>query len=124
MARILLIDDDYQFRNMLRQVLERANYQVVEASDGSEGTRLYTKHRFELVITDLIMPQKEGIETISELKKMDPDIKIIAISGGGRIGPDSYLHFAEKLGAKYTFAKPVDRKEILDAIHHLLENSF
>ena len=121
MAKILIIDDDIQFRKMLRQVLERAGYEVSEAEDGNEGTRVYETEPIDLVITDLIMPKKEGIETISELKKKYPYIKIIAISGGGRVGPESYLTFAEKLGALYTFSKPLDRDKVLEAVHELMD---
>ena len=122
MAKILIIDDDIQFRKMLRQVLERAGYEVSEASDGNEGTMTYESESVDIVITDLIMPKKEGIETISELKKNYPEIKIIAISGGGRVGPESYLTFAEKLGARYTFSKPLDRTKMLEAVHELLNS--
>ncbi len=120
MAKILIIDDDVQFRKMLSQVLKRAGYEISEAEDGNEGTRIYETEPIDLVITDLIMPKKEGIETISELKKKYPDIKIIAISGGGRVGPESYLTFAEKLGALYTFSKPLDRDKVLEAVHELI----
>jgi len=120
MARILIIEDDDQTRSMLRQVLEREGYEVVDAPDGREGIRLYRGKPTDLIITDIIMPEKEGIETIMELKRDFPDVKIIAMSGGGRIGPDEYLHVAKKLGAQRTFAKPVEREEMLKAIRELL----
>ena len=122
MARILIIDDDIQFRSMLRQVLEREGYKVVDASDGKRGMRLFRQEQPDLVITDLIMPEKEGIETIIDLRRDFPEVKIIAVSGGGRIGPENYLHMAKDLGAQYTFAKPFDRKEILRAVRELTEN--
>jgi CheY-like chemotaxis protein len=121
MAKILIIDDDDQFRTMLRQLLERNGYEIKEASGGKEGIKLYRESPTDLIITDLIMPGKDGIETIQEFKKDFPDIKIIAISGGGRLGPQDYLHLAKLLGAQLTLAKPIDLPELLKAINELLE---
>ena len=121
MANILIIDDDNQFRTMLRKMIERNGHEVVEASDGKEGIKRYRKNPTDLIITDLIMPEKDGIETIQELKKDFPDIKIIAISGGGRLGPQDYLHIAKMLGAKRTLTKPIELPELLKAIDELLE---
>jgi DNA-binding NtrC family response regulator len=120
LARILIIDDDVQILNMLRQTLEREGYDVLKASNGKQGIRLYREEPVDLIITDIIMPEKEGIETILELKRDYPDVKIIAISGGGRIGPEEYLDMAEKLGAQRTFIKPVERKQLLNAVRNLL----
>lgn len=120
MKQILVIDDERQVRAMLRLALERTGYAVVEASDGKEGIRLYREKLCDLIITDLIMPEKEGIEIIRELKQEFPDIKIIAMSGGGLVSPDNYLYIAGKLGARRTFAKPVDRGELLNAVEELL----
>ena len=121
MPNILIIDDDNQFRTMLRKMVERNGYEVIEASDGKEGIRLYRKNPTDLIITDLIMPEKDGIETIQELKKDFPDIKIIAISGGGRLGPHDYLHLAKMLGAQRTLTKPIELSELLRNIKELLE---
>jgi CheY-like chemotaxis protein len=121
MAHILIIDDDDQFRTMLRQLIERNGHEVEEASGGKEGIQLYRENPTDLIITDLIMPGKDGIETIQELKKEFPDIKIIAISGGGRLGPQDYLHLAKMLGARRTLTKPIDLPELLKAIDELLE---
>ncbi len=121
MARILIIDDDVQFRAMLRQMLERAEYEVVDAPDGKVGMRLYREEPSDLVITDLIMSETEGIETIRELRRDFPNIKIIAISGGGRIGPEEYLHSAKMLGAQCTFTKPIEREEVLQAVRELID---
>lgn len=120
MARILIIDDDVQILDMLRQTLEHEGYEVMEAPNGKEGVRLYREDQADLIITDIIMPEKEGIETIMEIKRDFPDVKIIAISGGGRVDPEEYLHMAEKLGAKRTFAKPVEREDLLKAIQELI----
>ena len=120
MFRILVIDDDVQVRKMLRLTLAAEGFDVVEAQDGKVAMRLFRQDPSDLVITDLIMPEKEGIETIIELKRDFPDIKIIAISGGGRIDPKDYLYLAEKLGAQVTLEKPFSRKEVLEAVYELI----
>ena len=120
MTRIIIIDDNIQVLDMLKQTLECEGYNVVSAPNGNEGIRLYRENPADLIITDIIMPKKEGLETIIELKKDFPDVKIIAISGGGQISPEEYLIMAKKLGARYTFAKPVARKELLSAIRELV----
>ncbi len=121
MARILVIDDDIQILEMLRQTLEHEGYEVIDAHDGKEGMKLYREAPTDLIITDIIMPEKEGIETIMELKRDFPDVKIIAISGGGRIGAKECLHLAKKLGAQRTFTKPVPRQDMIKAVKELLE---
>ena len=120
MKRILVIDDEAMMRNMLRQLLEREGYEVFDASDGDEGLKIQMQHPVELVITDLIMPEKEGLETISEFKRNYPDVKVIAMSGGGKIGPDNYLNLAEKFGAQRTLTKPFLMNELLEAVGQLL----
>ena len=117
---ILVIDDDDQFRGMLRETLEHAGYEVTDAPNGKEGIRLFRENPADLVITDLIMPEKEGIETIKELRQEYSEVKIIAMSGGGRIGPDSYLKMAKGLGALRTLTKPIEREELLRAIREVL----
>ena len=124
MGRILLIDDNVQILNMLRQILEPEGYEVVDAINGNEGIRLYREKPTDLIITDLIMPEKDGIETIMELRRDFPDVKIIAISGGGRSHPGPYLKIAKEVGAQYTFAKPVKREELLNAVRALLKQPF
>lgn len=121
MAKILVIDDDAQVLAMLQKMLEREGYEVVVASDGNKGVKCYRENPTDLIITDLIMPEKEGIETIIELRRDFPDIKIIAMSGGGRNNPKAYLGIAENLGTQYTFAKPIKRKELLKAVRELLK---
>jgi len=120
MARILIIEDDAQISVMLRRTLARNGYEVVEASDGNEGLKCYRENPADLVITDIIMPKKEGIETIMELRRDFPRVPIIAISGGGQFGLRKYLNAAKDFGADYTFTKPVDRKELLNAVRELL----
>jgi CheY-like chemotaxis protein len=120
MGRILVIEDEAQMRKLLRQVLEGAGYEVEEASDGLEGVRLYRENPADLLITDMIMPKKEGMETILDLKLEFPDAKIIAISGGGRVGPEPYLQIAEGFGAERVFIKPFDIKELLTAVKEII----
>jgi CheY-like chemotaxis protein len=121
MHRILLVDDDEQFRNMLSETLRGAGYEVLEAREGAEGLKFYHEHGTDLIITDLIMPEKEGLEIIQELRRNDPEVKIIAMSGGGRNGPYDYLKVAKAFGARQVLAKPFSRQEILKAIEQVLE---
>jgi len=93
---------------------------VVEAADGNEGLRLLRAQSADLVVTDLVMPEKEGLETIMELKRRFPGIKIIAMSGGGHNQPCTYLDLARKLGAGHALEKPIDRQAFLDAVRQSL----
>jgi len=120
MARILIADDDQQVRVMLKMTLERAGYEVIEAEDGNEAVKQFKSGQPDLVVTDIVMPEKEGIETIMEMRALNPDVQIIAISGGGRINPEDYLSWATKFGVKETFIKPVDRDLLLKAVEGLL----
>ncbi|RJQ66279.1 MAG: response regulator [Desulfobacteraceae bacterium] len=125
MESVLIIEDDEYVQRMLKQTFERAGYQVAAAANGAAGIKLYEFKRdllepYDVVITDLIMPEMEGIETITRLRKTNPDVKVIAISGGGRNKPDDYLHLARKLGAMRTFTKPVDREALLQAVSELV----
>ena len=117
---ILLIDDEYQFCQLFVQKLAGSRFEIILASDGKEGIKIYREKLPDLVITDLIMPEKEGIETIIELKKEFPDVKIIAISGGGHCGPQGYLEIAERLGVERTFSKPIDWQELTKTMKALL----
>ncbi|MFQ5952494.1 MAG: response regulator [Candidatus Omnitrophota bacterium] len=121
MARVLIIDDNVEIRDLLRRWLEDEGYKVVEASDGDIGLKLYREEPADLVIADIIMPKKEGIETMLEIRREHPEAKIIAISGGGIEKPDRYLEGAKLIGgALRTFAKPFKRKEFLEAVKELL----
>ena len=120
MQRVLVIDDDEQMRALLYEILDRAGFAVMEASNGVEGLKLYRNQPADLVITDLIMPEKEGVETIMELRSQFPNARIIAISGGQRAGGRDYLPIAAKLGARRTVAKPFSRQEILEAVRETL----
>jgi CheY-like chemotaxis protein len=122
MERILIIDDEPQIRSMLRLMLERVGYEVAEAPDGIEGIRRYRESPADLIITDLIMPNKDGIGMIIDLKKEFPKVKIIAMSGGGVNRPEGYLDGAKKLGATRTLTKPIDRDEMLKAVKETLKD--
>jgi DNA-binding response OmpR family regulator len=120
MPLILVIDDEVHIRTLLREMLERSGYEVMDAPDGAAGIRLYRENPADLVITDIIMPKKEGLETITDLRIEFPEVKIIAMSGGGTVGPESYLQIAEGFGALRIFAKPFKMNELLAAIQELL----
>jgi CheY-like chemotaxis protein len=123
MSRILVIDDDAQFRGMLCQVLGRAGYEVVEASNGKEGLDLFRAEPTDLVISDILMPEQEGLQTIRELRHEFPETKIIAISGGGPGGSMNFLKAARLLGAARTLWKPFDLDELRQAVHEVLNPS-
>jgi DNA-binding response OmpR family regulator len=120
MAKIIVVDDEPSILLMLKKMLEKAGHEVDTASNGNEGIILFEKNKHDLLITDIIMPEKEGMETIIELRKKYPDLKIIAISGGGRISPEGYLPGAKLLGANMVFQKPLIQKEFLEAVAMLL----
>jgi CheY-like chemotaxis protein len=118
MPTILIVDDNKDFRSMLREMLEDANHSTIEASDGKAALELYRQHTIDLIVTDLIMPGKEGIQTIVEFRRLDPKARIIAVSGGNRMSP-SNLAMAQKLGADLTLAKPFRSQELLAAINQV-----
>ena len=115
---ILIIDDSEQLRKLLYRLLKGAGYEVFVASDGSEGLQLFHEKPVDLVITDMIMPGKMGIEVILELKEKFPEMKVIAISGGGDFGAELELDIARTLEA-YTIEKPFSPKEILEVVNKL-----
>jgi len=120
MATIVVIDDDDGVRETVARMLKGASHAVHEAADGDTGLELCLKVKPAIVVTDILMPQKEGIETILALKRADPSIRIIAISGGGRIGSTDILTMARQLGADDVLEKPFRRAELLAAIDRLL----
>ena len=114
--KILIIDDDDRIRDLFRLWLERAGFIVYEAENGKKGVLAQQTNPVDLLICDLIMPVQEGIETITQFRDDYPEIGIIDISGGGKIGPDSYLAVAEQLGAWRVFTKPLDMPLIIETI--------
>lgn len=120
MQSILVIDDDKLMCMALARILVSAGYTVTQAFDGDEGLQLYRTHGFDLVITDLIMPDKEGIQIIRELRKENSNIRIIAMSAGGRGGATDYLKWARLMGAKQCLSKPIKREDLLNAVSTVL----
>jgi DNA-binding NtrC family response regulator len=123
MARILLIDDDDQFRRMLRMVLEHDGYIVEEAHNGRQGVASCRAAPAALVITNILMPEQEGLETIRILQREFPAVKIIAISGGGQRGNLDFLTVAQKLGAWTTLRKPFAMRELRTAVGEALQGT-
>ncbi len=117
MPRVLLVEDDVQVRNMLLETLTQEGYEVEEAANGKQAVEAYRANPPDLVITDIIMPEQDGVETIHALRREFPEVKIIAISGGSaNIGGDYLLGTADALGAVRTFGKPVDVSKLLNAV--------
>ena len=123
MDTILVIEDYEEFRVFLRDVLIDQGYKVLEAADGFQGLAQCRNNHVSVVITDIIMPDKEGIETIMELRRDFPDVNIIAISGGGCISPDDYLKSAKRAGAVKTFSKPFEIADMLIAVEQLCQKN-
>jgi len=121
MASVLVVDDDKQFRRMAKEILVQAGYEAAEAQDGQEALSLCQKGSFDLVIIDIFMPEKDGLEAINELRQDFPDIKVLAISGGvGKFQVD-VLAMAKKFGAHQTITKPFDVEAFLNSVHAVLE---
>ena len=118
--RILVIDDDDLVRATLVAVLDRADVEVTEASDGGVGMRLFKESPHDLVISDILMPNREGIETIRDLRRAQQEVKIIAISGGGNIDKMQLLDLAQKFGADHVLPKPFTPKQVLDTLEEVL----
>ena len=113
MAKILVIDDDEQCSQLLRAVFEQANHTVATACNGKSGLHMSRAGHFDLVITDVLMPEKDGLELIMELRRDNPEVKIIAISGGGVLYAEDCLKMAKLFGAQHILKKPIDIKELL-----------
>ena len=101
---------------MLRRMLEQEGHEVTETANDAWGLRLYEQDASDLIITDIIMPEREGVETIIALRRADPELPIIAISGGGRLAATDFLSMAKKLGARHTLSKPFGRDQLLEAV--------
>ena len=121
MARILLVEDDDQLRTMLKLLLTSSGYEVWEASNGTRVCDMHQQQRFDLVITDLVMPDIEGLALIMELRRVDQNVRIIAMSGALQGRAKEYLRIAQKLGAQLTLVKPFGDREFLEAVCLALE---
>jgi len=117
---ILVIDDDLAISKIIKKMLDGAGYAVTCIVDGKQAMRAIRACRPDLVITDLIMPNQEGIETIMQLRQYDPTVPIIAMSGGGRLGNFDFLEMAQSLGATATLAKPFGSAALLDKVRACL----
>lgn len=122
-TRVLVIEDDVRLGRLLTEALRRAGYLAEFAADGEKGLQAFLERRHEAVVTDIIMPEREGLETLKAIKAAAPDTKIVAMSGGGRIGPDAFLHLAERLGADATVMKPFRPSELAAVIRRLVVSS-
>jgi CheY-like chemotaxis protein len=119
MKNILVLDDNEDIRRLLILMLSVEGYNVHDAAETDTAFKIIRNTHIDLIITDLIMPDKDGLEVIIELRRDFPDIKIIAVSAGGRIGPSTYLDMANKLGAHRVFNKPFNQQEIIQAVGEL-----
>jgi len=122
MPGILIVEDDKELREMLKVSLIRHKYSVLEATDGKDAISHFKPSIIDLVVTDLIMPEEDGLKVIMKLRELKPQLKIIAISGGGKAGPGSYLKLAKALGADAVFSKPFSINDLVTKIESLLTN--
>ena len=121
MARILVIEDDDALRSVLRWALQRVGHVVFEAGDGRLGVEQVVRQELDLVITDILMPEQEGIETIQQIRRVRPTIPVIAMSGVASEGEFSVLQDELLMGASMTLAKPFDLSALVDAVDRLLK---
>ena len=121
MKKILVVEDDNDLRTMLKVSLNRRRFTVLEAENGKEALAHFKPLVTDLVITDLIMPEEDGLKVIMRMRELKPSIKIIAISGGGKAGPGSYLNLAKALGADAIYSKPFSVNDMITKIEELLD---
>lgn len=122
MPSILVVDDEDQIRRLIRETLEQAGYQVIEARDGKEAVLQCRRTQADLIIMDILMPDQDGLETTSRLRREFPQTKVIAITGGSEmVGTLNFLDVAKMLGAHRTLQKPFEMKALLDAVHAELQ---
>jgi DNA-binding response OmpR family regulator len=120
MPGILIVEDENDLREMLKVSLIRRKFTVLEAENGKDAIIHFKPAVTDLVITDLIMPEEDGLKVIMRLREVKPSLKIIAISGGGKAGPASYLNLAKALGADAVYSKPFSVNEMIRKIEELL----
>jgi len=122
MPGVLIVEDDKELREMLKMSLIRRNFTVIEAENGKDAITHFKPFITDLVVTDLIMPEEDGLKVVIKLRELKPSIKIIAISGGGKVGPGSYLNLAKALGADAIYSKPFSINDLIAKIEQLLDN--
>jgi CheY-like chemotaxis protein len=122
MPGVLIVEDDKELREMLKMSLLRSGFTVLEAGNGKEAITHFKPSLTDLVVTDLIMPEEDGLKVVIKLRELKPSIKIIAISGGGKVGPGSYLNLAKALGADAIYSKPFSISDLTAKIEQLLNN--
>ena len=120
MAYIIIIEDDELTRELYREVLKADGHTILEANDGSEGLKLFEKNDVDLIITDLLMPNVDGMEVIITIRKSQPDLPIIAVSGGGMGTPELYLFAASNFGASMALKKPLSSTDLSSAVKECL----
>jgi CheY-like chemotaxis protein len=120
MAKILVIDDDALVRAVLTSILEQVGHTVLTAEDGLRGMAMFHEERPDLVITDLVMPEQQGIQTLAKIRGEDPKAKVIVMSGSGRIGDTDFLAEAQALDANDIVAKPFDPEDLLRSVSRCL----
>jgi CheY-like chemotaxis protein len=123
MSTVLVIDDSDQIRSLLREALESDGHQVLEACDGLEGVQVYEQNRPDLVITDIVMPEQDGLGCIMALRRIDPNVRVIAISGGSRMHTMDLLQVARHFGASRAFGKPFNVYDVIGAVREMLSGA-
>ncbi len=119
MATILLVDDDESVREMLKTALRRFRHSVIDASSAKEALARFKPGVIDVVVTDILMPDEDGLTVIRKLRDGESDVKIVAISGGGKAGPDNYLNLARALGADRVIPKPFSINELIGIVEEL-----
>lgn len=120
MADILILDDSYAIRENLKSMFSTLGHKVDVAENGVQGEALHNTNHYQFIISDIIMPNQEGLETIKTIRKKDSDVTIIAISGGGPDQGENYLKMARLMGADYGFKKPFRFEEFVESVHHII----
>ena len=122
MSAILIVDDDKSLRDLLSSVLRERGHEVATAGEGNEALELMAQRCFEMVISDIIMPGKEGIETIREIRGLYPDVQVIAMSAGGSVGNAQILEYARMIGAHDSIRKPVELPALITKVEQMLSS--
>ena len=121
MARVLVVDDEAQVRGLIRLILQPEGCTVVEASDGKRAIKYIQEGGIDLVISDIVMPDMDGLELIKGIRSINPGLKILAISGAGKEGPGLYLNIAENFGADAILVKPFAPDQLIEKVSALLK---